>query len=130
MKLPGGWHVGSAVRYFRPFCIRTVLEVGRDRIVAGEGLGAPMWLEVHSVMWRRRMAAWQKLRPGPGAWWAAQHGETMVVVGYGRRPAMLLRQGSWRGIVPLGHGATTITLPSAEPCQVMVATSHPKRVAN
>ncbi|PSR26041.1 MAG: hypothetical protein C7B46_20310 [Sulfobacillus benefaciens] len=130
MKLPGGWHLGSADRHFRALTMRTVLVVGSDRIMAGEGLGTPLWIEVRAFLWRQKQAVWHKLRPGPITWWTAQLGTLLVLVGYGRRPPVLLRQENWRGIVPMGHGATTVTLPAPTPCEVVVATTNPKRIAN
>lgn len=131
MEFLGGWRVGTALRHFRPYWVRTVLLCGRDRILMAEGLGAPIWIEAHFGVWRRHSVKWTKLLPGSGSWWAAQKGNTVVVVGYGKRPAVLLRQGTWRGMVPGGHGATTITLANTESCHVMAVADLPKqRVAN
>lgn len=131
MELPGGWRVGTALRHYRPYWVRTVLFCGRDRILMAEGLGTPIWIEAHFGVWRRYSVKWTKLMPGTNTWWSAQKGNTVVVVGYGKRPAIALRQDAWRGMVPKGHGATAITLPNTLACHVMAVTEPIKqRVAN
>ncbi|PSR38125.1 MAG: hypothetical protein C7B44_00060 [Sulfobacillus thermosulfidooxidans] len=115
MRLWRNWYIGNPKRAMTPFQAHIALAFNKTRIVWSTFGSAPLWIEGR-LFWQQEEVTWTRLQEGSHIWWCGQNGQTVVIVGRGPRPALVLNQDAWTGIVPAGRGSTMGILPSDTLC--------------
>ncbi|MCY0880403.1 MAG: hypothetical protein OWS74_00250 [Firmicutes bacterium] len=117
MRLWGEWHIGSLNRSLDAFLLRRALTFHRERVWTTTFGMSPVWAYGWRYIWKlRRHIDWQRLVIDGQLWWIGQHQSYVVVAGYGKRPAVMLTQGAWQGMIPPGEGAAVALLPQPDVC--------------
>ncbi|SMC02683.1 hypothetical protein SAMN00768000_0711 [Sulfobacillus thermosulfidooxidans DSM 9293] len=125
MRIWKEWYIGNPKNATLPYKAHVALSFENTRILWTEFGSAPLWT-VGKIIWKKESPSWSRLHWGNSTWWCGQRGNVMVVIGRGRRPAVVLTQGQWTGIIPPGRGSCSGIIPSDDPC--MAKFQEPKLV--
>ncbi|MCY0865722.1 MAG: hypothetical protein OWQ57_12280 [Sulfobacillus sp.] len=90
---------------------RIELDFGRHRVYSVGQAAAPFWVTKIGPLKRVLPVLWRRLEGTSEIWWIGQYRQWLVIVGQGVRPALVLRAGGWRGLVPGGFQSVAIELP-------------------
>ncbi len=124
MRLWSNCYIGNPKRAMAPFQAHIALAFEGTRIVWSSFGSAPLWVEGRYI-WHLQSPVWTRLQEGSSVWWCGQKGETVVIVGRGPRPALVMSQETWTGILPAGRGSAGAILPHAGSCQVKFSAAGP-----